>query len=643
MTHRFEESAFLYLTKSILDFDGDRLTINQPSPPKDFDLYVSYSYDAKNYTQFVPYPTKIKSEANIPVYVCIWCRRKVYDDLERINAIPFRQQLDLQHQNVFRHSEANSFPHNTKVSIDTAQCVISDIRYNDEIVEFKAKQHFDVIDEFPRWNFYDRQQVNIMNWLASCNAISESYGHTVIYFKTDPSQEERFDNQPNRKDAKQSGIHGTHHILSNNVIRNVTEIKKLHVMLPNNELPQDRVAFTDWDIALQEDFLIHIVREKFEQAFGRDSIPNEKDFIYFPLINKMFRVSTMQPKNGFMGVIGWYEVFMQKWEDDDHVVLNRKDIPNDLRQSFLSSSDNGFFDIIGDQPEYSEIEAQLDNYLGDQDFIDPEESIKEEAIATNNLSNRLVDSTGFVSIKSTEKYRELYDKRLKIVSVNPDQTATTPIMLYDCNIEKTPNENKTIMKYSIDPRTIEKYIQLTFDYILLGRYNGTILDTNVFSISIKNRMLYIFDKFTQQSFEIIEDAKLNMKEYYQIGIERISTTTESIINTQMKSIDVSGQIVPDTSPYFEGYAFKIYQLFEGSKCLVYQNVWFMSESPLIKSQLLQELHPIESRPKSMSDIFKTTEMYIHSGNCYLGNILMKADDSIILEDKCLPLLKLQQF
>ena len=111
----------------------------------------------------------------------------------------------------------------------------------------------------------------------------------------------------------------------------------------------------------------------------------------------------------------------------------------------------------------------------------------------------------------------------------------------------------------------------------------------------------------------------------------------------MKSMDVTDQIAPDTSPYFEGYAFKIYQLFEGSKCLVYQNVWFMSESPLIKSKLLEELRPIESRPKSMSDIFKTTEMYIHSGNCYLGNILMKADDSIILEDKCLPLLKLQQF
>ena len=142
-------------------------------------------------------------------------------------------------------------------------------------------------------------------------------------------------------------------------------------------------------------------------------------------------------------------------------------------------------------------------------------------------------------------------------------------------------------------------------------------------------------KFTQQYFEIIEDAKLNLKEYYQIGIERISTTTESIINKDSK--------LSDTSPYFEGYAFKIYQLFEGSKCLVYQNVWVLSESPLIKSQLLQELHPVESRPKSMSDIFKTTEMYIHSGNCYLGNILMKADDSIILEDKCLPLLKLQQF
>lgn len=630
---RFEESAFLYLTKSILNFDGRGLTINQPLAPQDFDLYVSYSYDAKNYTQFVPYPTEIKAEGDIPVYVCIWCRRKVYDDLERIKTIPFRQQLDPQHQNVFKHSEANSFHYNTKVSIDTAQCVIADIQYDGETVEFKVKQHFDVVDEFPRWNFYDRQQTNIINWLASCNAISESYGHTVIYFKTDPSKEESLDNQQNRKDSKQSGIHGTHHILSNNVIRNVTEIKKLHVMLPNNELPQDRVAFTDWDIALQEDFLIHIVREKFEQAFGRDTVPNEKDFIYFPLINKMFRVSTMQPKNGFMGVIGWYEVYMQKWENDDHVVLKRKDIPSDLSQSFLSSADNGFFDIIEDQPEYSEIEAQLDDYLGDQEFLDSSALIKEESIATNNLSNRLVDSTDFVSIKSTEKYRELYNKRLKIVSVNPDQTATTPIMMYDCNIEGTPNESKPILKYSIDPHKFEKFIQMTFDYILLGRYNGTVLESNVFNITIKNRILSVYDNLTQQSYQIFDDTKLNLKEYYQIGIERISTTTENIIDHE--------GLMSENSPYFDGYVFKLYQLFEGSKCLVYQNVWLMSERPLLKSQTYQDVS-VEKK-QQIEDILTTRELYINSGNCYLGNILMKSDNSIILEDKCLPLLKLHQF
>lgn len=39
---------------------------------------------------------------------------------------------------------------------------------------------------------------------------------------------------------------------------------------------------------------------------------------------------------------------------------------------------------------------------------------------TNNLNNHLVDSTSYVSLKETENQRNFYNKRLKIVTINPD-------------------------------------------------------------------------------------------------------------------------------------------------------------------------------------------------------------------------------
>ena len=602
MKSKFEESSFIYLQESIVTFEGSRLEIIQSSPSKDFELLVSYSYDRKNFSQFVPYPTSVVVGNTIPVYICIWVRRIVHNDLKRLEG-----KIIKKFENVENHSAGYDS------QLNTAICVIDEIRYNQKVIDkLKFSTLFDIVDEFPRWNYYDKQQVNVIRWLSQCNAIAESYGHTVIYFKTEPN------NSDFREDSKQSGIHGTHHTLVNNVIRDVVEVKKLHIMVPGNELPQDRVAFTEWDIALQDDFMIHVVRERFERAWGGNEIPNEKDFIYFPLINKMFRVGTMQPKNGFMGVIGWYEVFLQKYENDDHVRLDRKIIPETLKGSFLTDSDNGFFDVISDledQPNFSEIVQELEGIT--QPFENDEERIVEERKATNNFSNRLVDSTNFVSLKETEKHREFYHHRLKIVSVNADSNATTPLMMYDCDVQTKGEKNGTILKYNCSKlHSVENFIQLSFDYVLLSRYNGVIFETDLYSISIKNRKLIIEDYVRDEEFVIFGESKLNLNELYQIGIEYVSAPMNKLIDRE--------EVVSQNAEYFEGYIFKLYQAFEGSKSLVDQNVWLLSE-------------------------FKTGEVrmiengYIFAGSCFIGNIRIVCDNNIILEDKCLPLLKMQQF
>ena len=48
----------------------------------------------------------------------------------------------------------------------------------------------------------------------------------------------------------------------------LTSIKKMMVMLPGNELPQDRTVYTEWDMPMEGEFVIHVINEIFKNAFG---------------------------------------------------------------------------------------------------------------------------------------------------------------------------------------------------------------------------------------------------------------------------------------------------------------------------------------------------------------------------------------
>lgn len=606
------ESAFLYFPKpfkelnlSLFDFVVDKQI--------DFEILLSYSYDSKNFSRFVKYESLKDSvlDNQTEMYVCVWLKRTVSKDLETPDVIrEFR--IDSSNYKSNGYHLTNVQNHSGDFGkLKTAIISISKIRYNQEVIDLstiKQKQKFDIIDEFPRWNFYDNQLVNVTRWLETCNALAESHGHTVIYFKTEPVETET---------NLQSGIHGIHYTLANNVIRNVVDVKKLHIMIPSNELPQDRVVFSEWDIAMQDDFMIHVVRQKFEQAFGLNQIPNEKDFIYFPLINKMFRVATMQPKNGFMGVIGWYEVFLQKWEDDEHVqsgVAINDMLRESLSNEFLSNDvdfDSFGFQTIDDSfvhltDSVEEIAEETDNFVSD------EKRIEEEKIATENFTNRLKDSTWHISLKETEKLREFYDRRLKIVSVNPDSNSF-PLSMYDCNdIERRGIAlTYNLRDYSVNNKfqtQVEHTFQLSFNFIFMSRFNGELFDivsdtnTVVSSISISNQRIKIFD--SRRQVETIFEHKFEQKELYQIAIEYMIEPVES-------------------------YCFKLFKLKNSEKQLIDQNVFRIDNNENLGVKY-------DKKPINISSL----NMY--GGSYLINDITLKIDNQKFIEDKCLPLLKMRQ-
>jgi hypothetical protein len=411
------------------------------------------------------------------------------------------------------------------------------------------------------------------------------YGHTCIYFKTRPVEDEAV------------------HTFRNYTFRNVVDIKKLHVLAPGNELPQNRAIYTEWDMPLSDDFVLHVVKQKFEQAFGEGSIPEEKDYIYLPIINKLFRVSTMQPKSGLMGKIAWWEVFLAKFEDDDCVSFDEglKEALSDFDE--ILGGVEAIEDTIDD--EKSQVLKEL-NTIKVSDVLSAKKvdllTIEEKKKPTENFTNKLKDSSAYISVKETENLREFYNNRLQIISINPD-SESFPITMY----ENTKVDKRVVaLSYNLKNYTtknnfsleINDGFRLSFNYVLTQKFTGEILEIlsdqllSHFTVQLNRNKIEVLNSRNQKTNLL--DFQLGTNELYNIEI----IYTQSI-----------NQI-----------AVKVYMLVNTKKTLKYQNIYNI---------------PTEELNINKFDI---SNIYLYGGMFYSGNIELSINNKNILTDYVNPIL-----
>jgi hypothetical protein len=134
----------------------------------------------------------------------------------------------------------------------------------------------------------------------SC-AVSEMFGHCVRYFKT------------------QARIESADAILKEYSLFQVTEVKDIKIMVPDNAFPDNAIKFMPFDMDFGDGMEVHIVKEHFERAFGYDDLPEQKDYLYFPLIDRMFEVHSAYLYRDFMMGEYYYKVMLYKWQDKVNV------------------------------------------------------------------------------------------------------------------------------------------------------------------------------------------------------------------------------------------------------------------------------------------------------------------------------------
>lgn len=192
------------------------------------------------------------------------------------------------------------------------------------------------IDADPRLLF---QPYNLMNpainfYREAACAVSEMFGHCVRYFKT------------------QADVSSADAVLKEYSLFNVTDVKDIKIMVPDNTFPDNAIAFFPYDMDFGEGLEIHIVRDHFERAFGVDDLPEQKDYLYFPLIDRMFEVHSAYLYRDFMMSQVYYKVMLYKWQDKLNVMRDIKEI-ND----YVDNLTENFDEVL--QPEVNKEFLQI--------------------------------------------------------------------------------------------------------------------------------------------------------------------------------------------------------------------------------------------------------------------------------------------
>tara|TARA_R110000803_G_scaffold8697_4_gene27991 strand:+ start:1956 stop:3899 length:1944 start_codon:yes stop_codon:yes gene_type:complete len=129
---------------------------------------------------------------------------------------------------------------------------------------------------------------------------SDVFGHAVRYYRTEP--------KIRTKDV----------IFMEYSLFSVAAVGDLKVNVPDNEFPTEALQYDVFGMGF-EDFEIHITDYQFEKIFGLGKRPRVKDYLYFPINNKMYEIKTVALADEFNVQHTYYRVMLTKYQDRSSV------------------------------------------------------------------------------------------------------------------------------------------------------------------------------------------------------------------------------------------------------------------------------------------------------------------------------------
>lgn len=165
------------------------------------------------------------------------------------------------------------------------------------------------------WNPYNIG-AGVRTYQTLSQVVSNIFGFCVQYYKTQADQRSR--------DV----------ILKEYSLFNVIEEGEVKILVPDNALPTREIMFNPlmMDYAM-DTFEIHIVKTEFEKIFGRGTRPEEGDYLYWPIMRKMYSVNSIANPDDFMYSASYWRVGLVTYQNSSNFIysdVNIEESVNDL-------------------------------------------------------------------------------------------------------------------------------------------------------------------------------------------------------------------------------------------------------------------------------------------------------------------------
>ena len=162
------------------------------------------------------------------------------------------------------------------------------------------------------------------------------WGHETKYFRVEPDKRSR--------DV----------VLMEYSLYNVKEQGTVKIMVPDNAMPEQTFNFDIFGMGW-EDFEIHITKGQMEAAFGAGIAPRARDYLYFPLMNRMYEVASVSFADEFNMEMTYWRVMLRKYEERTSTLVG-DDAAGQAIQTEMDDLTVGLEEVFGEelQAEYAQ-------------------------------------------------------------------------------------------------------------------------------------------------------------------------------------------------------------------------------------------------------------------------------------------------
>lgn len=225
---------------------------------------------------------------------------------------------------------------------------------------------------------------------------NKMFGHEVVYFKTEPDRG------------------GGDFIFKEWTLFKTTNRKCIKVVVPNNVFPDNKPNFTEFGVDFEIPFEIHIDHTYFQMMFGPGAQPRKRDYLYFPLLNRMYEIQGSYLFSGFMMEPTYWKIQLTKFHPNVDMLMKAED--RTFLDNIIMTSD----ELFGKQAE-----EQTTDAINKQQYSTISNKFDETRRTLHpDLKNRILDTT-FNYAPLIEYYYDMSGVGAKVENYEATSTNTS--------------------------------------------------------------------------------------------------------------------------------------------------------------------------------------------------------------------------